>query len=57
MLLQDLALADPDSLLESWPNRASHGTGHRQPGGGAGYLRQHILLDLPVVDLNGVLLG
>ena len=58
VLLQDLALADPDCLLEelSKPVRATvQAIASREEVLDA--FAKYILLDLPVVDLNGVLLG
>jgi magnesium transporter len=58
VLLQDLALADPDSLLEELakPVRATvQAIASREEV--LDTFAKYILLDLPVVDLNGVLLG
>ena len=58
VLLQDLALVDPDSLLEELakPVRATvQATASREEV--LDTFAKYILLDLPVVDLNGVLLG
>ncbi len=58
VLLQDLALADPESLLEELakPVRATvQAIASREEV--LDTFARYILLDLPVVDLNGVLLG
>jgi magnesium transporter len=58
VLLQDLALADPDSRLETLakPVRATvQAIATREEV--LDTFAKYILLDLPVVDLNGVLLG
>lgn len=58
VLLQDLALAEPNSLLEELakPVRATvQATASREEV--LDTFAKYILLDLPVVDLNGVLLG
>ena len=58
VLLQDLALADPSATLDSLSSRVRATVQvlatHEEV---ADALAKHALLDLPVVDINGVLLG